>query len=175
MKVNPGAKGSPWVPAGCTGHCRWETDGVKSNELIILSFFPPCLPKLAAVLWKNDSMVQWISFLCVHSSAVTARSPVSFSLCNFEVFNINAEKVNLLLLTFHSFKALVYLYCNKTVVQLSEPALRFNLFVCIMCILSGIVWTTLSSAMLWKKTIMEAWDDCRNAGVALSTLQSNQK
>lgn len=39
--------------------------------------------------------VQWISFLCMHSFAVTTRSGALFSSCNFEVFSINGGKINL--------------------------------------------------------------------------------
>lgn len=113
MMVNPGAMTSLWIPAGRTVHCRWETDDLKCNKLMILSIFVASL-KLV-VLWKNDSTVQWISFLCMCSFTVTMRSWALFSSCNFKVFYINGGKINLSCSHFHSCK----LSCSCAVIELS--------------------------------------------------------
>lgn len=50
-----------------------------------------CVENVACLTVK----VQWISFLCMHSFAVTAKSGALFSSCNFEVFSISGGKINL--------------------------------------------------------------------------------
>lgn len=147
MKVSYGVTSR--IPAGCTDHCRWVTDGVRCNKLMILCFSSP-LPDL---LMYFEEMTTWSSgfyfYVCIHPQWQWG-AQASLLLCNFEVFTVNGEKVNLLLLTFSFLKALMYLCCNKTVIQLPEQAPWFSVFMCIVYILSGLVWAMLLNVLLWK-------------------------